>query len=155
MGQAPREGVKIRYTGGMIPPDVPAGYKEIEHTADWELLVWAPTLPALFREAARGMYTLCGIQVSQPWSSLRTLELEAGDFESLLVGFLSELLYFGEESRLAFPEITISLDGNHLSARLAGAPITAQAKEIKAVTYHNLVIQQTDQHFQVAIVFDV
>ena len=39
----------------------PHGYREIEHTADWELKVWAPDLRGLLEQAARGMYALSGI----------------------------------------------------------------------------------------------
>jgi RNA-splicing ligase RtcB len=35
-------------------------YRELEHTADWALQVWSPTLEGLFTEAAKGMYTLSG-----------------------------------------------------------------------------------------------
>ncbi len=33
-------------------------YREIDHTADWDLEVRAPTGEALLTEAARGMYQL-------------------------------------------------------------------------------------------------
>ena len=36
-----------------------------------------------------------------------------------------------------------------------GAPITEQAKEIKAVTYHKLQVVETVRGFEVNIVFDV
>jgi SHS2 domain-containing protein len=39
-----------------------AGYREREHTADWELEVWAPDLPRLLEQAARGMYRLAGLR---------------------------------------------------------------------------------------------
>jgi SHS2 domain-containing protein len=38
---------------------------------------------------------------------------------------------------------------------MLGAPVESQGKEIKAVTYHNLVIQKTQQGFETTIVFDV
>jgi len=39
-------------------------YVEVEHTADWALRVWAPTLEELFVDAARGMYELAGAKPS-------------------------------------------------------------------------------------------
>jgi hypothetical protein len=41
-----------------------AGFREIEHTADWELEVWAPDLPALLEQAGRGMYALAGVRLA-------------------------------------------------------------------------------------------
>jgi hypothetical protein len=67
----------------------------IAHTADWALKVWSVDLPGLFREAALGMYALMDVQFGAP-TQPRRLELSAHDPESLLVGFLSELLYFVE-----------------------------------------------------------
>ena len=36
------------------------GFREHAHTADWELEVWAPDLPALLEQAAHGMYAISG-----------------------------------------------------------------------------------------------
>ncbi len=40
-----------------------SGFREKDHTADWELEVWAPDLPGLLVEAARGMYWLMGARL--------------------------------------------------------------------------------------------
>jgi SHS2 domain-containing protein len=42
-----------------------------------------------------------------------------------------------------------------LLAQVESAPIASLAKEIKAVTYHNLAIRQTERGLQANIVFDV
>ncbi len=133
----------------------PSGYQEIEHTADWELAVWAPGLPGLLEQAARGMYALAGARLQPVPPVCCTLELQAEDAESLLVSFLSELLYWVEQDNLAFDQFHLSLDGFHLRASLSGAPLARWEKEIKAVTFHNLLARQTDQGWRVNIVFDV
>ena len=49
-----------------------AGYREIPHTADWELLVWAPDMATLMVKAAKGMYALSGTRLAEgPRSSLQ------------------------------------------------------------------------------------
>ena len=85
----------------------PAGSVELEHTADWKLLVWAPDLPTLFAEAALGMSRLSGIRIASKPRQERKIHLDAGDDESLLVSFLSELLYWGEEDGVAFDEFDL------------------------------------------------
>jgi len=40
-------------------------------------------------------------------------------------------------------------------AEVAGAPIESIAKEIKAVTYHNLAVRETARGLETTIVFDV
>lgn len=132
-----------------------SGYVEIEHTADWELKVWAPDISTLFVQAALGMYSLAGARLlSEPRIS-RTIELQNIDKESLLVEFLSELLYFSEVEEIGFDSFEISFYGNVLNAILHGAPFETLSKEIKAVTYHNLAILKDAGGLEVSIVFDV
>jgi len=101
------------------------------------------------------MYALSGTRLLPGPPEQRTLELFASDAESLLVSFLSELLYFGEQEGLGFDSFELQMKEDSLRARLAGAPIASQDKEIKAVTYHNLAIRQTGRDLEANIVFDV
>lgn len=132
------------------------GYREIEHTADWELEVWAPNLSTLLEQAARGMYTLAGTHLQPGPRKIKQLSLNSLDAESLLVDFLDELLWLGEDEGMAFEQFKISIQNNSsLDAVLVGALIAQQTKEIKAVTYHNLRIIKSLRGLEVRIVFDV
>lgn len=130
-------------------------FEEIPHTADWSLRVWAMDLPVLFIEAARGMVAIAGTRLAAGPRTSRTIVSIAPDHESLLVSFLSELLYIGEQEKLAFDEFKIKIEAERLSAEVVGAPILSIDKIIKAVTYHNLQIRQTSKGYEVEIVFDV
>jgi len=130
-------------------------FEEIPHTADWSLRVWAMDLPVLFIEAARGMVAIAGTRLAEGPRTSRTIVSIAPDHESLLVSFLSELLYIGEQEKLAFDEFKIKIEAERLSAEVVGAPILSIDKIIKAVTYHNLQIRQTSKGYEVEIVFDV
>ncbi len=132
-----------------------AGYFEIEHTADWALTVFAPDLAGLLEQAARGMTSLSGVALLPEPRGVRVLSVVGYDPEHLLVKFLTEILYFGEEDGIGFDEFAVTLDNLSLTATLTGAPIASQQKEIKAVTYHNLHIQTTDRGLETTIVFDV
>jgi SHS2 domain-containing protein len=132
-----------------------AGFSEREHTADWELEVWAPDFPGLLAQAAQGMYSISGVRLKEEPPQKREIHLTALDRESLLVRFLTELLILGEQEHLGFDVYQLALEGEQLSAVLEGAPIASQDKEIKAVTYHNLSIRETGQGLMVNIVFDV
>jgi SHS2 domain-containing protein len=136
-----------------------AGFREIAHTADWELEAWAPDLPSLLEQVARGMYALSGARLQAVPRFQRRLLLRAPDAESLLVRFLNELLYVGESEGLGFDgyQLSVSEEAGELvlHAELEGAPILALDKEIKAVTYHNLAIRHTQEGFSVNVVFDV
>jgi SHS2 domain-containing protein len=135
--------------------EITAGFQEVEHIADWALDIWAPTLEQMFEQAARGMLALAGTELEPQAREVCRLDLLAIDLESLLVNFLNELLYWGESECLAFDVFHLSIEGLHLTGQVEGAPIAAQTKEIKAVTFHNLVIHHDAGVFRVRIVFDV
>ena len=139
------------------------GFEEISHTADWSARVWAQDLPSLFAECARAMNALAGTVTGKGPRLKRTFETEAADAESLLVAFLSELVYYQEQENLAFDVFELEVKsaalslpkGQKLKVEMGGAQITSIDKAIKAVTYHNLKIEETSRGVEVVIVFDV
>jgi SHS2 domain-containing protein len=130
------------------------GHREIEHTADWALEVWAPDLASLLAEAARGMYRLMGVVLADGPRQRRQIELTAADRESMLVDFLTEL-YLAESEGLAFDVLEIEAEAERIAASLEGAAMRSHAKDIKAVTYHHLEVRDTARGMETRIVFDV
>ena len=131
------------------------GFEEISHTADWSARIWAEDLPSLFTEAARAMNSLSGTIVGNKSRVTRTFETEGPDVESLLVAFLSELVYYQEQENLAFDLFELRIATQWLKVEMEGAQIQSVEKAIKAVTYHNLKIEKTAQGLETTIVFDV
>ena len=78
------------------------GFREHAHTADWELEVWAPDLPTLLEQAARGMYALSGMRLQPGSPKESSISLHAADAESLLVRFLTELLWVEQDQHAGF-----------------------------------------------------
>jgi SHS2 domain-containing protein len=132
-----------------------AGYQERAHTADWALDVWAPDLIGLLQQAAHGMYALMHARLQAESREAYRFEIAAPDRETLLVTFLSELLYFTQRDDVAFDRFDLTQNGDRLRAKVEGAPIESLAKEIKAVTYHNLAVRETERGLEATIVFDV
>ena len=130
------------------------GFKEIEHTADAALHVWGRTLPEMFRQAALGIYALAEVQVDDTSPVRRSIRLQADDLETLLVNFLSELLFFIDEGFL-FQISELQIDQNQLDAKLSGKHIARLQKEIKAVTFHQMHIIRSNNCFQTDIVLDI
>jgi len=127
----------------------------VEHTADWELEVWAPNMAGLLEEAASGMVELMEVEVSDESRCHRQLEIAADDREQLLVSFLEELLFIADSENVAFDGFMLSLHEGCLLARLEGGSIVSRSKEIKAVTFHQLTIAETRRRLKTHIVFDV
>lgn len=111
------------------------GYREIAHTADWELEVWAPDLSGLLEQAAQGMYALCGARTAGEPRLVEHLELTGLDPESLLVTFLSELLWRLSELGQVFDRFTLQID-----QRLS--PDTVQPAQLRSPTGHNEPVQR-------------
>jgi len=136
-----------------------AGFEELAHTADWAIRVWAMHLADLFAECARGMNALMGAQLAEGPRVSRIFEAEGLDLESLLVAFLSELVYCAEHEHAGFDHFNTQThkrgNAQALFVEMEGAPLASVNKTIKAVTYHGLKIRQTARGYEVEIVFDV
>jgi SHS2 domain-containing protein len=132
-----------------------SGYRELPHTADWALEVWAPDEAGLLATAARGMYALMGVVWQSGPRVQRRLVVRAPDAESRLVDFLGELLYRLDQEGLAFDQLEMAVSGTQVVADLVGGSLGSITKEIKAVTYHNLVVRRTARGLETVIVFDV
>jgi SHS2 domain-containing protein len=131
------------------------GFQEIPHTADWALRVWADDLAGLLAEAARAMNSLAGVVLESGTRVRRSIDLQGQDAESLLVTFLTELVFVQEQEHLSFDQFNIRVTGDRLKAELVGAKIASVDKTVKAVTWHNLNIEKTLRGLEVEIVLDV
>lgn len=132
-------------------------WEEVEHTADWALRVRGENLGSLFENAARGMVSLLDGQINPDQRPVqKTFTLQAPDYETLLVDWLSELLYLIEEADVVFTAITVRrVQDLTLEAEISGQAGGSFNKHIKAVTYHNLAIQQSEVGYETTVVFDV
>jgi SHS2 domain-containing protein len=135
------------------------GFEELDHTADIALRVRGSDLKELFVNAALGM----AHQLADPTSVVCTAEhevsLRAGDVETLLVSWLSELLYLGERegaAEIVFTTFDVrDIGPNHINATVRGGPATDLRRYIKAVTFSDLSVRRTADGYQTVIVFDV
>jgi SHS2 domain-containing protein len=134
-----------------------ADFEEVEHTADWALRIRGRDLNELLVNAARGMSSLL---VAEPANIPITLEegfeIEGYDAECLLVNWLSELAYWAETEGIVFHEFNLQqVTPTHLQAVVRGGQVADLQKHIKAVTYHDLEIVETDDGLETTVVFDV
>jgi SHS2 domain-containing protein len=132
-------------------------WKEVEHTADWALLVRGGDRRELFENAARGMLELIG---GEPTADASTqswrLMVEASDWETLMVEWLTELLFHIEADLVLITGVQIQrFDAYRLQATIEGRSSQGFHKHIKAVTFHHLDIHPTRDGYETTIVFDV
>ncbi len=136
-------------------------YTEVEHTADVGIELTARTLRTAFENAAAAMFDLMCPLDAVDGREVRTVcaEARSGDIEALLVRWLAELLYLHERDRMLLSEFSVlELDAEGLIARVAGEPFDPErhsvTTDIKAPTYHELVIRETGDHWMVRVIFD-
>jgi len=135
--------------------------EELEHTADLRFRVRAPTLSALFAEAARALMQTLYADLQGPATECRSIELESEDGESLLYNFLSEVLFLSEAENLVFSavELTVTPSPPSVIGRLGGRPfdpaVHAGGTEVKGISYSDLAIRETGGEFCLEVLFDV
>lgn len=143
-------------------------FELLPHTADIKLRIYGKTLKELFRNALNGMFQSIGPHapgcikkedrlVCESLPIKREVKVIAPDIELLLVDFLSEALYLSDAYDEAYLDADIhELDEKQIKGTLHGISITGfDVVEIKAVTYHNLVVHEVDGGWQAEVVFDI
>lgn len=136
-------------------------YEFFEHTADIGLRVRGATLAELFENAARAMYAALGELRKAESGKRKLVKIEATTLEDVLHDWLAELLFEVEARHIVYDKITVLEAGPGLmSAELEGATVdfarSQTNEEIKAVTYHQLVVEkQANGTWEATVIFDV
>jgi len=89
----------------------------------------------------------------------KEIAITSTDTESLLLEFLSEVLFVSEVEGIVFSDARVRIDGLNLHAELAGEPFDrdrhALGTEVKGISYSGLSIRQDANGYMVDIIFDV
>jgi SHS2 domain-containing protein len=144
---------------------MPEFYTELEHTADWAIRVWGDDLDALFGHAAAAMFELQGADMAVEPDLTLELSCTGMDLETLLVAWLSELLFHSEmqdalwtrfQVRVvqAAPDTPETYPQWALGARAEGRSGRGPLAHVKAVTYYQLSVAQVDGWWEATVTFD-
>ena len=134
---------------------IASGYEEIDHTADIAMRVWGDDFHVLLSHSAKGMYDLMGIRLESESHIENTFQIECGEKETVLVDFLSEVLYLAEDRGQGYQSFDFSREDVMLVVHASGHKVESIRRNIKAVTFHDLVIKKTDRGLETTITFDV
>ncbi|MDH5298471.1 MAG: archease [Desulfobulbaceae bacterium] len=137
----------------------PPPHRIIEHPADTGFETQAPTLASLFENAALVLFALM-------WEGTATddrelaITIRGGDLEELMVNFLEEFLYLYDAKELVSSGITIdAISPDELTARVRCHPFGAgrdrELLGVKAITYHQLFVGQTDDGWRARVLLDI
>lgn len=134
---------------------VSSGYEELEHTADIALRVWGEDFFALLSQSAIGMYDLMSVAADETAPKKVDFIIEENSRDIQLVDFLNEVLYLIEVDHAMFESFAFNKDEHGINVQASGYEIKSLQRNIKAVTFHNLEVEETDLGLETRITFDV
>jgi SHS2 domain-containing protein len=136
------------------------GFEFFAVTADTGIRAWGPDLPAVFRQAARALWSLLVESTSVEPRKTVGVSVGAGERDALLVAWLNELLYLYETQGLIGTDCAIrSMTDMGLSAEVWGEAVDRArhtiVSHVKAATYHQLHVGRTASGWEARVVVDV
>ncbi len=135
-------------------------YTLINHTADFGIQVTGADQKELFANAALALFDLITNTHRLTGEKTLTLEVQALDMPDLMVNWLRELLYAWNGKQMLVKKVDIQfISDKNLTAVVTYdrfKPDVHEIKnEIKAVTYHQVCVEQTPEGWNSKIIFDV
>jgi len=134
-------------------------FEIVDHTADVGIIAYGANMNQAFANAARALFSLITELDDVAEVLHRDIELTASDEESLLVGWLNELIYLFDVENIIFKKFDITqLDNTRLKARSYGEKVDSSKHKlktgVKAATYHMLKVDK-DDGCKVQVLFDI
>jgi len=134
-------------------------FEIIDHTADVGLAAYGATCEELFANAALGMCSIMGDVDTVREAETREVRVTASDIAALLAAFLGELIYLLEVEHFVCRRAEVeSVTDTEARAIIHGEPISPEHDlhtEIKAVTHHDLTVEQRDGAWHATVLFDI
>jgi len=135
-------------------------FEILEHPADIGFRAFGGTLPELFANAAKAMLSIaCELDDVAPKVEF-AISATGADYESLLVNWLSEVLYWFDGMRIALREFQVThLEPDSIRATAWGERRDVEHHRskliVKAVTWHQLKIAQTESGWMAEVYLDI
>jgi SHS2 domain-containing protein len=132
-------------------------FEILEHPSDLGIEARGATMAEAFQNAALGLISIIAGTSKIESCEERLVSILALDRENLLVRWLTEILYLYDAEKFLTAEIKFDmLNDTSLRARILGQQFNASNHElkldVKAITYHQLMIQKLED-FWIARVF--
>lgn len=135
-------------------------FEILEHPADIDFRAFGGTLEELFANAAVALISIaCEIEDVAPRTGY-ALSAAGADYESLLVNWLGEVLYWFDGKRIALRQFRATeFQPDSIRAAAWGEPRDPERHRskliVKAVTWHQLRIVRTDSGWMAEVYLDI
>lgn len=144
----------------MPPSSMNKKYVRLDHTGDIRIKVFGNSLNELFENSAYAMFDIITDANAISAQLAETVEASGFDKEELLVNWLAELNFLFLTEAKIFNKFEIEhLNDREIIATVIGEKFNSYRHpirtEIKAVTFHDLHIEEKANHWETKIVFDI
>jgi SHS2 domain-containing protein len=134
-------------------------FEILEHPADIGFRAFGGTLEELFANSAVAMLSIAGDPEAAEQRQEYRISVESGDRDGLMVDWLNEVLYWYDGKRIALREFRVQLTGERIDAVATGEPRDPERHRahliVKAVTYHQLRIEERDGAWIAEVYLDI
>lgn len=138
-------------------------YEILEHKADLKIRAFGKTKEELFLNMMLGMISGLRPEILNSKIVKQKVEIKSSDIESLLVDFLSEVLYLTQVNKEVYTDIkfkrmtdpSTSSGQAELEAELIGQKVERFGEDIKAVTYYQLKTERINRIWEATVLFDI
>ena len=135
-------------------------FEILDHPADIGFRVFGGTLAELFANAAVAMLSIACEMEDVAARIEYQLSATGTDYESLLVNWLSEVLYWFDGKRIAFRDFQVTeLESLSIRATARGEPRDSTRHRskliVKAVTWHQLKIARAGDGWMAEVYLDI
>ncbi len=136
------------------------GYKILDHPADIGIEAFGKNLKSAFEQSAIGLVSIILDTSRIQCDEQKHISIFGEDYEQLLVKWLSEVLYiFDAEKFVPINFLIEKLTPKYLSAFVSGEKfknnIHATYLDVKAVTYHQISIEETNTGAKLRVFLDI
>ena len=136
------------------------GFRQLSHTADVKIEAWGPNFSVALVECVRGFTSLVTDVGAVEKSEERILVLTASTRERLLYDLIDQLVYLKDTETFLTSDATfvVSNDGGawQLTGTLRGTCLVGhQLDDVKAMTYHDMKIDEKDDAVIITYVVDL
>ena len=135
-------------------------YETIDHTADLGIKIYGKDAKELFANAGYAFFDLFAELENVRADVEKEIIVEGGSWEDLMIEWLRELLYLAQAEEYIFTEFEIKeINVERLRAIAKGEKIDPDRHhvktEIKAVTYHELTVEENAEGWTAQVIFDL
>ncbi len=135
-------------------------FEILEHPSDLGIEATGGTVEEAFRTAALGLMSVIAGASSIQAVEKRTISLQALDRGNLFVRWLSEILFLYDAEKFLTADVEFTrMTETSLEAIAAGQLFDASVHElkldVKAITYHHLLVEQNGDLWRTRVFVDI